>query len=289
MKSLFSRLRHRDTPPSSRPSSASLDKINESATTTAPSTRTNRSSSYSTTSSIDRSSTPIAALHSQSSSSSSSSTRPHSIHEGYRDPGEHGERRSSASSSSVASHEEPHTGDHTIRGIKFSGTEEDGVTGVKKVTFRSPIPTPTTSLVLDDVALLPGPTISEREKDRSTSTSYNQPAKSSTSPTKDLRRPLPQSRTSSRQSTKELPKPIITRKPSLPPLSNPSAPNGLHHSSMMSPAPSEDSSGGASSQSYLPPPNSWSEMAEDDLIANLGPRERTRQEVLWEIVSSEER
>lgn len=30
-------------------------------------------------------------------------------------------------------------------------------------------------------------------------------------------------------------------------------------------------------------------MAADDLIANLGPRERTRQEVLWEIVSSEER
>jgi hypothetical protein len=30
-------------------------------------------------------------------------------------------------------------------------------------------------------------------------------------------------------------------------------------------------------------------MAEEELIANLGPRERTRQEVLWEIVSSEER
>jgi hypothetical protein len=30
-------------------------------------------------------------------------------------------------------------------------------------------------------------------------------------------------------------------------------------------------------------------MAADDLIANLGPRERTRQEVLYEIVSSEER
>jgi hypothetical protein len=42
-------------------------------------------------------------------------------------------------------------------------------------------------------------------------------------------------------------------------------------------------------RSYLPQPNSWSEMAEEDLIANLGPRERTRQEVLWEIVSSEER
>ncbi|KAF9246210.1 Dbl-like domain-containing protein [Melanogaster broomeanus] len=35
--------------------------------------------------------------------------------------------------------------------------------------------------------------------------------------------------------------------------------------------------------------SSWSEGAEDDLVSNLGPRERTRQEVLWEIVASEER
>jgi len=34
---------------------------------------------------------------------------------------------------------------------------------------------------------------------------------------------------------------------------------------------------------------SWSEAAEDDLVSNLGQRERTRQEVLWEIVASEER
>ncbi|PWN48304.1 Dbl homology domain-containing protein [Violaceomyces palustris] len=34
---------------------------------------------------------------------------------------------------------------------------------------------------------------------------------------------------------------------------------------------------------------SWSEMTQEDLVANLGPRERTRQEVLWEIVASEER
>lgn len=34
---------------------------------------------------------------------------------------------------------------------------------------------------------------------------------------------------------------------------------------------------------------SWSEAAEHDLVNNLGPRERTRQEVLWEIVASEER
>lgn len=35
--------------------------------------------------------------------------------------------------------------------------------------------------------------------------------------------------------------------------------------------------------------SSWSETAEEDLVSNLGPRERTRQEVLWEIVASEER
>ncbi|EST05826.2 Dbl homology (DH) domain protein [Kalmanozyma brasiliensis GHG001] len=33
----------------------------------------------------------------------------------------------------------------------------------------------------------------------------------------------------------------------------------------------------------------WSEMTHEDLVRNLGPRERTRQEVLWEIVASEER
>jgi hypothetical protein len=34
---------------------------------------------------------------------------------------------------------------------------------------------------------------------------------------------------------------------------------------------------------------SWSETAEDDLVSNLGARERTRQEVLFEILASEER
>jgi hypothetical protein len=37
------------------------------------------------------------------------------------------------------------------------------------------------------------------------------------------------------------------------------------------------------------PPAFWSEGAEEDLVTHLGPRERTRQEVLWEIVASEER
>lgn len=34
---------------------------------------------------------------------------------------------------------------------------------------------------------------------------------------------------------------------------------------------------------------SWSEAAQEDLVSNLGQRERTRQEVLWEIVASEQR
>ncbi|GAA5854157.1 hypothetical protein JCM9279_002854 [Rhodotorula babjevae] len=36
-------------------------------------------------------------------------------------------------------------------------------------------------------------------------------------------------------------------------------------------------------------PTTWSEMAHQDLVNNLSPRERTRQEILWEVVASEER
>lgn len=44
-----------------------------------------------------------------------------------------------------------------------------------------------------------------------------------------------------------------------------------------------------SNSSRIMSPASWSELTEVDLVANLGSRERTRQEVLYEIVSSEER
>jgi hypothetical protein len=36
-------------------------------------------------------------------------------------------------------------------------------------------------------------------------------------------------------------------------------------------------------------PMTWSEMTDLELVENLSGRERTRQEVLWEIVASEER
>lgn len=56
-------------------------------------------------------------------------------------------------------------------------------------------------------------------------------------------------------------------------------------SSMRSGSPYSQS---ANSSRILAAP-SWSAAAEEDLVCNLGPRERTRQEVLWEIVASEER
>lgn len=44
-----------------------------------------------------------------------------------------------------------------------------------------------------------------------------------------------------------------------------------------------------SSSTALQAPLTWAELADPDLVDNLGGRERTRQEVLWEIVASEER
>ena len=41
--------------------------------------------------------------------------------------------------------------------------------------------------------------------------------------------------------------------------------------------------------SHILAAQSWSEGAQEDLVSNIGQRERTRQEVLWEIVASEER
>jgi hypothetical protein len=37
------------------------------------------------------------------------------------------------------------------------------------------------------------------------------------------------------------------------------------------------------------PPVGWSEGAEGSLVSNLSAHERTRQEVLWEVIASEER
>jgi hypothetical protein len=264
MKSLFSRLRHnRENAPSS--SSRPHSQQTNAQEITSPIDR--RHSSYSRPSTDSyRSSTPIAALHSQSSSSSSDSTRPHSL----------------AGVDGDADLTEIYTGDETIRGRTSSGGE--GL-HVKKVTFRSPIPTPTTSFVLDKIpTFAPIAPVTHQPAPQTSKALPPSPSKKSSG--FFSRPPTTSSPSNSRQSLPPLQKPTMGRKSSGMTTVTPSTSSTKL---AMSPTPSEMSLGGMSQQSYLPPPASWSEMAEDELIANLGPRERTRQEVLYEIVSSEER
>lgn len=273
MKSLFSRLRHkdnnRDAQSASRPpSSQSLDK--DARVHHSPSSR--RSSSYSTPRvDHDRTETPSMAPHSQSSSSSSDSTRPHSI--------------IGLSDEEALPITKDIDADETIR-LRTISAGDGG--NVKKVTFRSPAPTPTTSLVLDEIPAIPDAPLQHIIESRGASQESRRVV--STSPRKSSvnlpQLPSGQVRSVSRQSLPHVLKPIMTRKSSLQMTSSGTS---SPVKSAMSPTPSEQSLGSLSTTSYLPQPNSWSEMAEDDLIANLGPRERTRQEVLWEIVSSEER
>ena len=273
MKSLFSRLRNRETPPSSRSPSSTSQENGKDPFAAHPISSTNTGPSLGPPRPI----TPIATLHSQSSTPSSGSSRPRSS------PGI-SDTTDEVSTSQIVGD------DGTVRGRTISA----GEAGVKKVTFRSPAPTPTTSLVLDE--LTPNANHQEDKRGRTISSSSNRLPLPPTSPTK---RPAPnpllisrpdssRSSSASRQSLSLTSKPIVTRKSSLPHSSSMHS-NGSETKSAMSPTPSDHSLSGTSTRSYLPPPNSWSEMAEEELIANLGPRERTRQEVLWEIVSSEER
>ncbi|WVQ93515.1 hypothetical protein IAU59_000589 [Kwoniella sp. CBS 9459] len=211
--------------------------------------------------------------------------------------------------------------DGTGRGRTVSASGEHGqglapggsaVAG-KKVTFRSPAPTPTASVVLDEAVNLHVPDDRGRASSRSSATRTNSHSPTKRHSTSALKPGIPSSfsrpptaqsthsarpRPTSRQTSPFLPslaaRPQALRKASLPPLSRsaftptPGSSSPTKSSMMMSPTPS-DVSTGASTRSYIAAPNSWSEMAEAELIANLGPKERTRQEVLWEIVSSEER
>ena len=215
-------------------------------------------------------STPIAQTHSSSSSSESESTQPHSVEGpsgGYFD--------SQLSPPIVLLDGEEHSSTVRMR------TTSSGEGPVKKVTFRSPAPTPTTSMVLDDIPTVEDTSTEREQRDRTNSlrSRGGSPAKGSY--------PHPPSRNASRSSLPGIQKPSALRRASVPVSSGSSASPTIK--STESPTPSHASFDAASTRSYLPPPNSWSEMAEEDLIQNLGPKERTRQEVLWEIVSSEER
>jgi hypothetical protein len=247
MKSLFSRLRGQPTPPPTRPSSsASGGKEN----TNAPNGN-GRKRPVSLRQTSDPSNTP-APLRSPTPLSQTDRPGPSRPH-------------------STEVHIHTHAQDMDALGAVWESEESRmrGVSGEagKKVTFRSPNPTPAPS-----TSLLDPPTFAPRSPDKMNSRLIDEPS-----------RPNPPSRASTAQSYSSR-RSLSMRKTSTP-YGQPFAPSPTK-SPLLSPT---ESDGSQSTRSYLPPPNSWSEMAEEELIANLGPKERTRQEVLWEIVSSEER
>ncbi|KAG9318783.1 Dbl-like domain-containing protein [Chiua virens] len=168
----------------------------------------------------------------------------------------------------------------------------------KKVAFISPPPTPSgpsTSLPLPDASTIP--TISG-------SPSQAPAAVPSKPPFHVFRLHMARTRAVLHQ---QLPRPHVQTwlpnrpRPSTPTIAPPSlSPTSVQPSkatstrTVVSPYPASIRSGTPYSQmsnasTRILAVSSWSEGAEEDLVSNLGPRERTRQEVLWEIVASEER
>ncbi|KAF8921389.1 hypothetical protein CPB85DRAFT_1428379 [Mucidula mucida] len=131
----------------------------------------------------------------------------------------------------------------------------------KKVAFISPPPTPGPSL---DRALPQSPTPQPPP--------VVSPTKNSVSRFHAAHAKEPRGSTSSSTRTAS---PTVAK----PDMSSHSLRSGSPYSQM-----SENTSG-----SRILAAQSWSEVAEDDLVSNLGSRERTRQEVLFEIIQSEER
>ena len=168
----------------------------------------------------------------------------------------------------------------------------------KKVAFISPPPTPSgpsTSLPLPDTST--SPTISGSPSQAPAAV----PLKTTVSRFqathgKDTRGSTSTAASSSRTDLSSKPSTSNTSTPtppSLPPISVQSI-KATSTRTATSPYPGSVRSGTPYSQmsntsTRILAVSSWSEAAEDDLVSNLGPRERTRQEVLWEIVASEER
>lgn len=290
MKSFISRWRTTtNSPPPSRTSSSTTVSKDKEQPSVPPPAPPQAKTSVKRSPAPILGSSPLAPVHSHSSSSSSDSTRPRSAQELSEEEALH----------DIAIFED-------LENVRNQAIQPSGDGGGKKVTFRSPAPTPTASGLLEEAAPRLGAIIeadpgnAQREhvpetakmptKKPSTGNlnGLEPSSRSSTAQSAASSRPL----FSSRQSL-----PVTSRKACLPPLRHPSHSNSSFqpgtttpsNPSIVSPAPSDASLPDSSTRSYLPPPNSWSEMAEEDLIANLAPRERTRQEVLYEIVSSEER
>jgi hypothetical protein len=152
----------------------------------------------------------------------------------------------------------------------------------KKVAFISPAPTPTPSSLGIDCPLTDDASVTNK------STVVRSPPTHPRDPRGSTSTAASTSRTdvgSSKNSTTTVKATTTRPTPSPYPISKPGYCDGVSiHQSLRSGTPFSQKSMGS-----VLPPVSWSEGAEEDLVTHLGPRERTRQEVLWEIVTSEER
>lgn len=154
---------------------------------------------------------------------------------------------------------------------------------VKKVAFQSP------SRGTDT----PPPTASETDLRRATMPARVPSRRQSAgSPTRHLlhRAASTNSRPSSPTRGNATPNQHLSRSSSVTShLIRKSALADVHESPTKSSLDNSEDNDAMSEKSYLPQPESWSAIMDDELIANLGPRERERQEVLWEIINSEEK
>ena len=166
----------------------------------------------------------------------------------------------------------------TTNGSMSNGTTSDIQ---KKVAFLSPPPTP-------------GPTLGTLPETDSTTGVSAAPTKSTVSRfqathTKDTRgstSTAASSKTDVASTTARSTRQASTRTAASPFTAKSYNDGASIHQSLRSGTPYSQMTN-ASSRILLA--QSWSEVAEEDLVSNIGQRERTRQEVLWEIVASEER
>lgn len=159
--------------------------------------------------------------------------------------------------------------------------------GHKKVAFKSPPPTPTAAdpapgLSDENTSTTPTETSTKAALTRHQSSTAKEPRGSVSTATTTT---AASSKVDVVTTAKPVPKSASVRATS--PYLYKTMDIGSAHS-IRSPTPYSTMSAQTSS-SHILSATSWSEVTEEDLVSNIGSRERTRQEVLFEIISSEER
>ncbi|KAF8710607.1 hypothetical protein RHS03_02428, partial [Rhizoctonia solani] len=186
-----------------------------------------------------------------------------------------------------------HTQTHSTASSRPSQQSEHGPDSAarRKVAFRSPPPTPGTIPVPlpepeSEQIQIPPPqpshsqSHSQSPQPQTTTTTYYRIRPNSAARFREGTNTPPKISTSSGRTTA-----ASGRVAHSPTQSTRTYPNEAASMTIRSGTPYSHMSGTSAIQAAA----SWSEAAENDLVTNLGSRERTRQEVLWEIVASEER